>query len=77
MRVKCASGVELFYDVRGAGEPLVLVHGSWGDHHSWDPVVAPLSASFEVVVYDRRGHSQSERPAGRGACTRTPMIWLS
>jgi pimeloyl-ACP methyl ester carboxylesterase len=65
--VKRTNGVELFYEVRGAGEPLVLVHGSWGDHHQWDPVVGPLSEWFEVVVYDRRGHSQSERPAGQGS----------
>ncbi len=43
------------------------MHGSWADHPHWDPVVAPLSQSFEVVVYDRRGHSQSERPAGHGS----------
>lgn len=67
MTVKRANGVELFYEVTGAGEPLVLVHGSWGDHHNWDPMVAPLSESFEVVVYDRRGHGQSERPAGQGS----------
>jgi pimeloyl-ACP methyl ester carboxylesterase len=65
--VKRVNGVELFYEVSGAGEPLVLVHGSWGDHHNWDPVVAPLSESFKVVVYDRRGHSRSERPAGQGS----------
>ena len=67
MPVKRANGVELFYEARGAGEPLVFVHGSWSDHHHWDPVVAPLSESFEVVVYDRRGHSQSERPTGQGS----------
>lgn len=67
MPFKRANGVGLFYEVSGAGEPLVLVHGSWGDHHSWGPVVAPLSESLEVVVYDRRGHSQSERPAGQGS----------
>jgi pimeloyl-ACP methyl ester carboxylesterase len=65
--VKRVNGVELFCEVRGAGEPLVLVHGSWGDHHSWDPVAAPLSESFQVLVYDRRGHSRSERPAGQGS----------
>jgi pimeloyl-ACP methyl ester carboxylesterase len=65
--VKRANGVELFYEIRGKGEPLVLVHGSWGDRHAWDPVVAPLSESFEVVAYDRRGHSRSERPAGQGS----------
>jgi pimeloyl-ACP methyl ester carboxylesterase len=61
------NGVDLFYEVSGTGEPLVLVHGSWGDHHHWDPVVAPLSETFEVVVYDRRGHGESERPPGQGS----------
>lgn len=62
------NGVKLFYEVMGSsGEPLVLVHGSWIDHHSWDPVVTGLSRSFRVLTYDRRGHSQSERPASSGS----------
>jgi pimeloyl-ACP methyl ester carboxylesterase len=65
--VKRVNGVELFYEVMGRAEPLVLVHPSWGDHHNWDPVVTALRESFEVVVYDRRGHSQSERSAGQGS----------
>lgn len=67
MPIKRVNGVELFYEVTGRGGPLVLVHPSWGDHHNWDPVVTALRESFEVVVYDRRGHSQSERPAGQGS----------
>jgi pimeloyl-ACP methyl ester carboxylesterase len=65
--VKRINGVELFYEVTGRGEPLVFVHPSWGDHHNWHPVVTAFSESFEVLVYDRRGHSQSERPAGQGS----------
>jgi pimeloyl-ACP methyl ester carboxylesterase len=61
------NGVELYYELSGSGEPLVLVHGSWGDHHNWDPVVAPLASSFHVLTYDRRGHSRSERPTGQGS----------
>jgi len=61
------NGVELYYKLSGSGEPLVLVHGSWGDHHNWDPVVSALAESFRVLVYDRRGHSASERPAGQGS----------
>lgn len=61
------NGVELYYELSGGGEPLVLVHGSWGDHQNWDPVIAPLAQSFQVVAYDRRGHSRSERPAGQGS----------
>ncbi|MGW7103951.1 alpha/beta fold hydrolase [Streptomyces sp. NPDC054838] len=61
-----ANGVDLFYEITGEGEPLVLVHGSWVDHHSWDAVAPRLAESYRVVVYDRRGHSRSERPPGQG-----------
>lgn len=61
------NGVELHFEIRGSGEPLVLVHGSWTDHHNWDPVVPALAESFRVVAYDRRGHSASERLAGQGS----------
>ncbi|MGH2556318.1 MAG: alpha/beta fold hydrolase [Actinomycetota bacterium] len=58
--------VELFYELTGEGEPVVLVHGSWGDHHGWDAIVPSLASSFKVLTYDRRGHSQSDRPASQG-----------
>ena len=61
------NGVELYYQLSGSGEPLVLVHGSWGDHRNWDPVISALAESFRVLAYDRRGHSASERPAGQGS----------
>ena len=62
------NGVELFYETAGnADVPIVLVHGSWGSHHNWDRVVLGLAKSFKVLVYDRRGHSQSQRPAGQGS----------
>jgi len=67
MSVARVNGVTLFYQISGSGEPLVLVHGSWGDHHNWDAVVPGLAELFRVIVYDRRGHSQSERPPGQGA----------
>ncbi|QFQ98937.1 alpha/beta hydrolase [Streptomyces phaeolivaceus] len=63
-----ANGVELFYKTAGpsSGDPLVLVHGSWGDHHNWIQVLPALTERFRVLVYDRRGHSRSERPPGQG-----------
>lgn len=60
--------VRLFYELSGTGKvPLVLVHGSWGSHHDWDLVVPRLADAFRVLTYDRRGHSQSERPTGQGS----------
>ena len=62
------NGVRLFFELTGTGDdPLVLVHGSWDSHHGWDLVVRPLAESFRVLTYDRRGHSQSERPSGQGS----------
>ena len=61
------NNVNIFWKLTGdAGEPLILVHGSWGDHHTWDSVTPMLAKTFRVLAYDRRGHSLSERPAGQG-----------
>lgn len=68
MPIDKINGVRLYWELTGEqGEPLVLVHGSWGDHHNWDGVVSQLSNTFRVLTYDRRGHSQSERPPGQGS----------
>jgi pimeloyl-ACP methyl ester carboxylesterase len=61
------NGVSLYWEVSGDGEPVILVHGSWGDHNNWAQVVPALSSSLRVVTYDRRGHSASERPTGQGS----------
>lgn len=61
------NGVRIAYaETGGTGIPLALVHGSWGSHHNWDSVVPGLAEHFRVVSYDRRGHSESERPLGQG-----------
>ncbi len=62
-----ANGVRLHNELHGGGEPLVLVHGSWVDATRWRFVVPGLAESFHVLVYDRRGHSRSERPDAPGS----------
>jgi pimeloyl-ACP methyl ester carboxylesterase len=61
------NGVRIYYELHGAGEPLVLVHGSWADATNWALVVPGLEESFRVLAYDRRGHSRSERPSTPGS----------
>jgi 3-oxoadipate enol-lactonase len=43
---------------------LVLIHSLALDASIWDGVAAELSADAEILVYDCRGHGQSERRAG-------------
>ena len=65
-----ANGIDLYCEINGVGDSsLVLVHGSWDSHNDWDLVVPSLSQRFPVITYDRRGHSQSERPSGQGSVT--------
>src|SRR6266478_6104280 len=67
MPMSMFNGVHLYSESQGDhGTPVVLVHGSWGDHHNWDAVVPGLARTFRVLTYDRRGHSQSERVATQG-----------
>lgn len=62
------NGVRIAYESVGSGpDQVLLVHGSWGSHHNWDPVVRGLAERFRVTAYDRRGHSDSERPPGQGS----------
>lgn len=61
-----ANRVRIYHEATGSGDPLVLVHGGWGDHGSWRLVLEELARSHQVVTYDRRGHSQSDRSTGQG-----------
>jgi len=67
MTIADVNGVQLHYERSGAGVPLVLVHGSWVDCRNWDGVIPLLRDSFDVVVYDRRGHNLSSCPPGQGS----------
>lgn len=57
-----ANGIDIFYELTGSGDPVVLVHGSWVDHNTWATVVPQLADSHTVVRYDRRGYSQTGTP---------------
>ncbi len=69
------NGVDLYYETSGVGERLVLTHGSWTDGSGWVPVVGALAERFEVLTWDRRGHSRSQAGDGPAAATRTLLTW--
>ena len=55
--------IDLHYQDRGEGAPVVLIHGWPLNERSWEPqIVALLDAGHRVVTYDRRGFGSSSQP---------------
>lgn len=54
------------YIESGAGDPVVLVHGSVSDRRVWDEQRAALADRFRVIAYSRRYHWPNE-PIADGA----------
>jgi pimeloyl-ACP methyl ester carboxylesterase len=63
-------GVRLYYETRGAGEPLLLVMGRASDHHGWGAVPGDFATRWQVIVYDHRGTGQSDKPESPPYTTR-------
>ena len=59
METANVNGIQLAYERRGKGTPLVLLHGFPLDHHLWDEVVPLLMDTFDVVLPDLRGFGNS------------------
>jgi len=57
-----ASGVRLRVSEHGSGSPLVLLHGMYMEHSTWDGVVRVLSKSYRTVAPDLPGFGDSEKP---------------
>lgn len=52
--------LELYYEVHGAGAPIVLIAGYTCDHTFWDAMVPGLAQHFQVVVFDNRAVGRSK-----------------
>jgi pimeloyl-ACP methyl ester carboxylesterase len=56
------NGVELYYEVHGQGDWLVLVHEFSGCYKSWEPQLEAFAREFRVLVYSCRGYPPSTVP---------------
>lgn len=54
-----ANGVRYYYEVRGEGPPLLLLHGGLGSIDTFAPVMPELAAKHQVIGVDLHGHGRT------------------
>lgn len=52
-------GGQLYYEVAGAGQPIVLVHAGVADCRMWDEQFSAFAQSYRVIRYDARGFGKT------------------
>jgi pimeloyl-ACP methyl ester carboxylesterase len=55
-------GVKIYYEVHGGGPALLLTRGYSSTSAMWQGQVAALSKHHKLVLWDMRGHGQSDYP---------------
>lgn len=66
-RLRLIDGTDLYYELHGSGQPLLLLHGGGGAGVNWKLIFdfdAP-PAGYRLIVPDLRGHGHSTNPSGR------------
>jgi pimeloyl-ACP methyl ester carboxylesterase len=56
--------IDLEYEVRGEGEPVLLIHGAHIANAMAPLIDEPALEGFQLIHYHRRGYAGSSRPAG-------------
>src|SRR5580704_3836463 len=57
------NGIQMFYEICGTGEPLLLLHGGGGCHEDWVHAGRDrFQEDYTLVVPDARGHGRSTNP---------------
>jgi len=59
-----SEGTKIYYQIRGEGEPLVLLMGFGADGDVWELHVAEYQKHFKCILIDNRGVGKSDQPTG-------------
>lgn len=60
-------GVNIHYEVHGEGPVILLTHGYSATAQMWQGQIAPFSRGHKLVLWDMRGHGQSDYPEDQSA----------
>jgi pimeloyl-ACP methyl ester carboxylesterase len=53
------NGLQMYYEIHGSGEPLVLLHGAFGAIDLWGPILTTLAETHQVIAVELQGHGHT------------------
>lgn len=62
MPIAKVNDLDLYYELHGSGDPLLLIGCTGLDHTAWDNQVPVFAKEFQCIVYDNRGTGRSSKP---------------
>ena len=54
--------INVAYELRGSGDPMVMIHGAQGDQTMFAGIAAAFSDHYRVLTFDQRGTGLSDKP---------------
>ena len=67
-------GCRIAYEIRGRGPALLLTHGYGASMRMWDPQIEVLGRSHRLILWDLRGHGESDSPEDPAAYSETATV---
>jgi len=72
-KIAIETGLDVFYEEHGSGEPLLLMMGTGADHRFWAGQVPAYQEHYRTIVYDSRGVGQTTVPSDPTTCSMALM----
>jgi pimeloyl-ACP methyl ester carboxylesterase len=54
--------IEMYYELHGTGDPVVLIQGLGGNHTFWEPNLPELTKKHKIILLDYRGSGDTDKP---------------
>jgi pimeloyl-ACP methyl ester carboxylesterase len=54
--------INIYYEIHGDGEPLLMIQGYGQYSAHWTTLIPPFSKEYRVIIFDNRGTGRSDKP---------------